>query len=92
MPVINLGKIPREMVMWHPLIDPNKCTGCGRCVDFCPNDVFEKPINGIAKVVNPNNCDVGCFSCMRVCAPRAIQFPPIDAVMRLIKELRKVYK
>jgi len=22
-------------------IDPGKCTGCGRCVEVCPHDVFE---------------------------------------------------
>ena len=92
MPNLYLGKIPRDMVTWYPMIDYSRCNECERCVDYCPHDVFEKPMKGKPKVINPNNCVVGCTGCAKVCGPRAIHFPPADAIERLLEELRQVYK
>ena len=40
-----------------PIIDPNKCNGCGRCVDICTEDVFfgSKP-GEIPVVAYPDEC------------------------------------
>jgi NAD-dependent dihydropyrimidine dehydrogenase PreA subunit len=51
-------------------VDPNKCNGCGECVDVCPVDVFEI-VNGKAEPVNAFEC-LGCESCIEVCSNRAI--------------------
>jgi Fe-S-cluster-containing hydrogenase component 2 len=32
--------IPRKKINWHPIIDENKCIGCGMCVTTCGRGVF----------------------------------------------------
>lgn len=40
-----------------PVIDKDKCTACGICVDICPTDVFFGSKNGeIPVVAYPNLC------------------------------------
>jgi adenylylsulfate reductase subunit B len=40
-----------------PVIDENRCTGCGKCVEVCPSDVFWGTKKGKAPVVAyPNEC------------------------------------
>ena len=50
-----------------PIIDQEKCTACGECVDVCPQDVFFGSKNGETPVVSYgeecwhcNACVVGC--------------------------------
>ena len=58
-----------------PIIDKNKCTGCGKCVDVCPMDVFfgskkkETPV-----VAYPEEC-WHCNACVMDC--------PVDGAIRL---------
>jgi len=70
-------------------VDPDKCTGCGDCVDVCPVNVvnpFDEKISlrkaiyiefpqavPIVYTIDIENC-VGCGSCDRVCEPEAISF------------------
>jgi adenylylsulfate reductase, subunit B len=40
-----------------PTINKNLCTGCGKCVDVCPSDVFCGTEKGEIPVVNyPGEC------------------------------------
>ena len=32
--------IPRNKIVWHPIINYEKCTTCGKCVDFCHAQAF----------------------------------------------------
>lgn len=56
--------------MPKPVVDESKCTGCGTCVDVCPQSVFELK-GGKAKVVNPDAC-IGCRACESSCPAGAI--------------------
>lgn len=67
-----------------PIIDEQKCTGCGKCVDICPRNLFElHPIDrnifvfcrskdrpAVARKVCKNAC-IACNICVRAC-PEAI--------------------
>ncbi len=62
-------------------VDPERCTGCGRCVQTCGQDVYalvEVGGNRKAVVVNGDNClgDCHCHKACRfgalVCKPRRL--------------------
>ena len=57
--------------MPRPVVDVDEYSGCGTCVDRCPNGVLEL-VDDIAKPVNEENCD-GCKTCMEECAMEAIE-------------------
>ena len=58
-------------------IDGEKCTGCARCLDSCPVDVFRVD-NGKAIALYASDCQV-CFLCEDDCPERAIK---IDFAMQ----------
>lgn len=60
--------------VWHPLIDYEKCSGCGLCYEFCPKKVYEKEEN-IIVVKNPELCVNKCHGCEWRCPQQAISFP-----------------
>jgi adenylylsulfate reductase subunit B len=40
-----------------PIIDKDKCNGCGKCIEICPNDVFFGSQQGeVPKVTYPDQC------------------------------------
>lgn len=51
------------------VVNPDKCTGCGTCVDVCPPEAIELH-NG--KAVIGMQC-VDCGACPRVCPEGAIR-------------------
>jgi adenylylsulfate reductase subunit B len=56
-----------------PIIDKDKCNGCGRCVEICPTDVFfgsEK--KKIPVVTYPDQCWHE-NACVRECPKEAIK-------------------
>ncbi len=56
--------------MPKPVVDEEKCVGCGVCVQVCPVEVFEL-VNGKAKPVKADQC-IGCRACEAQCAAQAI--------------------
>jgi heterodisulfide reductase subunit A len=70
-------------------IDPQKCTGCGDCVDCCPVEVPNEFDSGLSMrkavfltfpqavpstyTIDINNC-VGCGACARQCDAQSINF------------------
>lgn len=55
---------------YQPIVDEEKCVGCGECVEICPVDVYEIQ-DEKAVPVNAEEC-IGCESCMEVCEQDAI--------------------
>ena len=62
---------------WYPVIDKERCTECGKCMDFCLFGVYSSE-KGHIKVVKPENCKNNCPACARICPSRAIIFPKYD--------------
>ncbi|HHQ44904.1 MAG TPA: 4Fe-4S dicluster domain-containing protein [Candidatus Altiarchaeales archaeon] len=62
----------------RPVVDEEKCVGCGACVAVCPasptvfemKDVAGKGMKSIVK--NPKAC-IGCGSCVSACPVEAIK-------------------
>ncbi len=62
----------------HPEVDKEKCTGCSRCVSFCPEAcielIEEKKVDGKIKKksqIDYNFCK-GCGVCAADCPAKAI--------------------
>ena len=71
--------IKREEIDWHPVIDESRCVGCGMCATTCGRGVYKFDFdNKKSKVVNPNNCLVGCQTCANLCPAKAIGFAEDD--------------
>lgn len=81
-----------------PLVTPESCTGCAKCVQVCPVEAVglvsandpRQPKRYIA-MVNDDIC-LGCGVCVRVCGPRSLSlvprakrvFTPVDSVHRIL--------
>lgn len=50
-------------------VDPEKCTGCGSCVDVCPNDAISLE-DDVARVREEDCTD--CGECVEECPEGAI--------------------
>jgi NAD-dependent dihydropyrimidine dehydrogenase PreA subunit len=59
---------------WFPVIDRDRCTGCGKCIDFCLFGVYARSDDRVV-VTNPSHCKTNCPACARVCPHQAIMFP-----------------
>lgn len=55
---------------YNVVVDTDKCTGCGECIDICPVSVFEMT-DGKSEVTAGDEC-LGCESCVGVCEFDAI--------------------
>lgn len=57
-----------------PVIDPEKCTGCNKCVDICTEDVFYGSKKGeVPTVTYPKEC-IHFSGCVYECpVPGAIR-------------------
>jgi len=56
---------------WMPVISPERCTGCGLCVDACGPRSLEM-LNGIAVLTGPERCGSE-EHCITVCRDDAIE-------------------
>ena len=90
----NWHGIPRSEILWYPTIDYEKCTSCGKCVNYCTLGTYElQEDEGKKKTVvsNPDNCVVLCSGCDSICPAGAIKHPSKKQTKELIRELRKTY-
>ncbi len=60
---------------WFPVIDYDRCVGCGQCMDFCLFGVYERDDEGRVVAAHPEKCKTNCPACARVCPEAAIIFP-----------------
>lgn len=68
---------PELAERWYPVIDYDRCAGCGQCLEFCLFGVYARQDKRIV-VANPDSCKPGCPACARVCPSQAIIFPLCD--------------
>jgi adenylylsulfate reductase, subunit B len=56
-----------------PILEKNRCTACGHCVDICPMDVFYgSGENDIPVMTYPEEC-WHCNACVMECPVAALQ-------------------
>ena len=61
-------KYLKNVVTLH--LDPEKCTGCGMCMEVCPHSVFQKS-GKIVSIIDRDAC-MECGACAKNCAFSAI--------------------
>lgn len=54
----------------HPVIEADKCKGCGKCRRTCPMEAIDGVVKGL-HVIDPNKC-VNCGACVSNCPFGAI--------------------
>ena len=59
----------KEQHSTRPVVNPDKCIGCGECITVCPEDAIA--MNNKKAVVDGDAC-IGCGECMTVCPVKAI--------------------
>lgn len=64
------GKLRQHSVM-SPAVNKNKCTACGECVKWCPQDAIS--LDGGKAFIRKESC-IGCGECYAVCAFGAVMF------------------
>ena len=91
MPEESYEGVPRTKIPWDPKIDYEKCTTCGKCVDFCHMKTFKIDEKNDQKrtVVNPNQCVVFCRGCEDICSVGAITHPSEEETQKIINKLKK---
>jgi NAD-dependent dihydropyrimidine dehydrogenase PreA subunit len=84
--------IPREKIVWHPIINYEKCTTCGKCVEFCHAKAYGFEGTGKQKktiVKDLNACVVLCRGCEDICPAGALSHPSVEETEKSIKKLQE---
>ena len=58
------------MMGMYPVVDKEKCMGCGNCAEICPSEVYTME-DGNSVPVRPEDC-IECGACADQC--------PVDAI------------
>ena len=65
--------VPGQRQHALPLINVQRCTGCGLCAELCPTHAVAI-LGGLPVIVRPANCTF-CEICESSCPERAIERP-----------------
>lgn len=65
-------------------VDPDTCTGCGTCIEYCHTDAITLNDEGVS-FVNETRC-IGCGVCAHFCPEDAIRLTEKDRTVRLAPE------
>lgn len=57
--------------LFEPIVNPNECLGCRRCIDVCPKEVYVVGPDKKATAQNSKEC-CECLACMKQCHKNAI--------------------
>jgi len=63
------GKLAQHSDM-KPTVDPEKCTRCGQCQEWCPTGAARQEGDQPARI--DHDACIGCGECLTVCRPGAI--------------------
>ena len=70
------------MVDSLPVIDQERCTSCGLCIEICPDKVVVPGAGGVASVI-ADSC-MGCGHCSAICPAEAISMPGLNTDLGLM--------
>jgi len=57
--------------MMYPVVDSEKCNGCGNCAEICPSEVYEIQEEK-SNPIRPEDC-IECWACVNQCQTESIQ-------------------
>ena len=77
--------IPRDEILWQPLVQSCLCDGCGLCVTTCPTNALSFDFELKLPFVEPMRCLVGCSICATVCPNQAILLPNPETLQELVE-------
>jgi uncharacterized protein (DUF362 family)/NAD-dependent dihydropyrimidine dehydrogenase PreA subunit len=66
-----VGEMVGKRLVLRPLVSPEVCIGCGRCVQVCPKDAIEIGPDKVASF-DLDEC-IGCLCCAEICPEAAIE-------------------
>jgi len=55
----------------YPIVDQDKCNGCGNCAEICPSEVYEIDEDK-SNPTHPEDC-IECWACVGQCPTESIQ-------------------
>ncbi|MBI5025892.1 MAG: ferredoxin [Nitrospirae bacterium] len=58
----------------RPVVDEDKCIGCGNCEEVCPAVFHLNEVEGKAEVIDPDACDFAD------CCEAAAENCPVEAI------------
>ena len=64
------GFIMRKLLKPLPNVKPEKCIGCGKCAESCPQQIIT--IIDRKAIINKKTC-ISCFCCQEMCPAHAIE-------------------
>lgn len=71
LPVVVIN-IARHFIKQYPCVQHNKCIGCARCIDACPNKIITMTRNNKRIKFDYSGC-IACFCCQEMCPQGAIK-------------------